>query len=204
MNPRVIIISKKNEPTLSHLIYALKAHKIECQEIIQSRAKLKEIDTENFKGFFVFCIPPAEIKNWLYDVEAKLLNFFKIYSYNYLIEDKIDSSVFLTFDYIIAGEQENGILNRQLKFLKSNYWRKIPFSELGIEKIPESKIIGKLFQILERTDISSASIDQLSNKLNVSKQILRQEIKKSLNIQYAQLKSILLNYYQESYPEKIG
>ncbi|MCK4559554.1 MAG: hypothetical protein KAV45_07200 [Calditrichia bacterium] len=203
MNPQVIIISKKNEPSLNYLLYALREHKIECHEIIHSRVNFNKIDTVYFRGFFIFCIPPSEIKKWLQNLDDRFLNYFKIYSYNYLIEDKIDTSVFLNFDFIIAGEQENGILHRQLDFLKSNYWRKIPFSKLGLKKVPDSKLIGKLFKILEKTDINITGFDQLSKKLNVSKEILRREIKKNLKIQYPELRSLLLDYYREYYPEKI-
>ncbi len=163
----------------------------------------REFDTKGFKGFFIFCLPPADIKNWLDGMQEKFLNFFKIYSYDYLVEDDIDSSVFLLFDYIIAGEQENGILSRQLEFLKSNYWRKIPISKLGFQKVQGSKLIAKLFQILERTDINLANLDQLSRQLNVSKDIIRVEIKKNLSMHYSELRSTLIDYYQEYYPEKI-
>ncbi len=204
MNPQVIIISKKNEPSLNYLLYALREHKIECHEIIHSRADLNEIDTVNFRGFFIFCMPPSEIKKWLHNLDDRFLNYFKIYSYNYLIEDKIDTSVFLNFDFIIAGEQENGILHRQLNFLKSNFWRKIPYSKLGLKKVPDSKLIRKLFKILERTDINITGIDQLSKKLNVSNEILRREIKKELKMHYPELRSHLIDYYREYYPERIG
>ena len=204
MNPQVILISKKNEPSLNYLLYALGEHAIECHEIIHSRVNLNEIDTVNFRGFFIFCMPPSEIKRWLQNLDDRFLNYFKIYSYNYLIEDKVDTSVFLNFDFIIAGEQENGVLHRQLDFLKSNYWRKIPLSILGLKKVPDSKLIMKLFQILERTDINITSFDQLSKKLNISKEILRREIKKTLKMQYPELISLLHDYYREYYPEKIG
>jgi len=203
MNPKVILISKKNEPSLNFLLTILKEHKIECQNIIHSRANLNEIDTVNFKGFFIFCLPPPEIKKWLQNHDDKFLNHFKIYSYNFLIEDNIDNSVFLKFDFINAGEMENGILHKQLAFLKSNYWRKIPLSILGLKKVPDSKLIRKLFNILERTDINITNFDQLSKKLNVSKEILRREIKKNLKIQYPELRSLLLDYYMEYFPEKL-
>ncbi len=203
MSPKVIIISKKNEPSLKHLVYALEERHIKCDDFIHSKSELKEFDIANFKGFFIFCLPPSDIRNWLKGLEEKFLNFFKIYSYNYLVEDDIDSSVFLLFDYIIAGEQENGILNRQLEFLKSNYWRKIPISKLGFQRVQGSKLIAKLFHILERTDINLTNLELLSKQLNVSKDIIRVEIKKNLNMHYSELRTTLLQYYQEYYPEKI-
>jgi hypothetical protein len=203
MNPEVIIITKKNEPYLNRLINILNEHNIECHNIIYSRDHLKEIETVGFKGFFIFCIPPAEIEKWLQYFDDSFLNYFKIYSYNYLLEDNVDTSVFLKFDFIIAGEQENGILHRQLDFLKTNYWRKVPYSKLGLKKAPDSRLIGRLFQILERTDINITNFDQLSKKLDVSKETLRREISKTLKIHYPELRSLLLEYYRENYPEKI-
>lgn len=200
MKPQVIIFSKKNDPSLIYMLSVLKEHKIECQEIIYSKVRFNKIELANFRGFFIFCVPPSEIKNWLQHLDDRLMDYFKIYSYNYFIEEKIDSSVFRNFDFIIAGEQENGILHRRIDFLISNYWRKIPFSKIGLKKVPDSKLIGNLFQLLEESDIRSTSFDHLSYKLNVSKATLRREIQKDLKIQYSQLKSLLLNYYQGSNP----
>lgn len=202
MNPQVIIVTKKNDLSLNRLLNVLRDHQIDDYKIIYVTDELKEIETDNLKGFFIFSIPPSEIPKWLESLEDKFLDYFKIYCYNYLLEDKIDTSVFLNFDYIIAGEQENSILHRQIDFLKTNYWRKVPLSRLGLKKLPDSKLIGRLFQILERTDISITDFDQLSKKLNVTKDTLRREIRKDLKIQYPELRTILLGYYRENYPEK--
>jgi len=199
MNPQVIIISKKNEPLLNLLLNILGEHEIKCHEIIHSRANLRQIDTTNFKGFLIFCIPPSEVKEWLDDMKKEYLNYFKIYNYNNLVDLDLDSSMFLTFDYIISGKQEYNFLNKHLKFLKSNYWRKIPYTKLGIQELPTSKLIGNLFYILERTDLNFASLNQLSKKLKVSNNVLRREIKKHLNLQYSELKSTLINHYREYY-----
>jgi len=202
MNPQVIIITEKNDLYLNRLINVLRDHQLDYYKVIDSRDKLKEIETENLKGFFIFSLPPSEIKKWLQFLDDKLLDYFKIYSYNYLLEDKIDTSVYLNFDFIIAGEQENSILHRQIDFLKSNYWRKVPLSKLGLKKFPDSKLIGRLLQLIEKTDIDITSFDQLSKKLNVSTDTLRREIRRSLKIQYPELRSFLLNYYRENFPEK--
>ena len=201
MNPQVIIISKKGEPALNLLLFILEEHKIKCHEIIHSRENFRKVDTATFKGFLIFCLPPTEVKEWLQDIEKKFLNYFKIYSYDNLVEDDLNSSVFLLFDYIISGKQEYDFLSKQLKFLKSNYWRKIPYTKLGIKKLPTSKLIGNLFYLLERTDINQTNIDQLSNKLNVSNRVLRREIKKHLNLQYSELKYALINHYRENFKQ---
>jgi hypothetical protein len=131
MKPQVVIIAKKNDPSLNNLLNTLKQHSIRDYRIIHSKTQLNEIDKANLRGFFIFCIPPSEIEEWLQHLDDKFLDLFKIYHYNYLMEGKIDTSLFLNFDFIIAGEQENGILHRQLDFLKSNYWRKVPLSKFG-------------------------------------------------------------------------
>lgn len=204
MGPRIVIIGHKNEPALINLVHTMEDKYFKCKEFIHSRKELRDFNTSDFKGFFIFCLPPGEIKIWLRGLEEKFLNYFKIYHYDYLIEEDIDSSVFLLFDYIIAGEQENGILHRQLEFLKANYWRKIPISTLGFQRVQGSKLIAKLFKIMERTDINLTNLDQLSRKLNVSKDLIRVEIKKNLNMHYSELRTVLLDYYREYYPEKIA
>jgi hypothetical protein len=203
MNPKAIIVANKREPFLNKLFVVLDEHKIECQGVIHSRKNLQDIDMQNFKGFFIFCIPPSEIKDWLTDINNRYLDYFKIYNYNYLREDNLLTSVFLYFDFIIAGEQENGILHRQIDFLKSNFWRKIPLSKIGLKKVSDSNLIWELFKLLERIDLNSTSFDKLSKKLNVSKETLRTEINKSLKMQYSELKSFILKYYKENFPERI-
>ena len=204
MKPKVIIISRKNEPSLQHLMHLLKQLDYECPTIVNTKNKLNDLETGNFKGFFIFCLPPSEIKQWKQFLEDKILNFFKIYCYNFLIEHKIDSSIFLNFDFIIAGEQENGVLNRQLDFLKLNYWKKIPLTRLGLNNVQQSMLLMRLFRILERTDINSISLDQISKKVGVSKERIRREIKNKLNMHYSDLKFSLIQYYREYYPEDFG
>ena len=203
MNPDVIIISRKDEPSLNHLCRALDDQKIECQTILYSRDELLELDTSDFKGFFIFCLPPKEIKTWLYNLEIKFLNHFKIYSYDSLVADNIDHSLFLMFDYMIAGEQEYNALIRHLQFLKYNYWKKIPITKLGLQSVPGSKIISKLFRLLEQIDINTTNLDQLAKKLHVSHNVLRREIRVHLNLQYTELKFALVKHYQEYFQENI-
>jgi hypothetical protein len=197
MNPRVIIISKKNEPSLNLLMTTLKTHKIECQHLIHSKETLREMKLIDFKGFLIFCIPPSEIKEWFEAMNEYFLNYFKIYNYNNLVEHNFDSSVFLMFDYIISGEQDYQFLNKQLEFLKYNYWRKIPYTKLGIRQLPSSKIIGNMFNLIERSDIDLMSLEKLSKKLKVSNRVLRKEIKEHLKLQFSELKSTLINHYRE-------
>jgi hypothetical protein len=204
MKPKVIIISKRNEPSLQQLMQILKELNYECPTIVYTINKLKNLKTDNFKGFFIFCLPPSEIKEWKQLLEDKIPNFFKIYCYNFLVEHKIDSSIFLNFDYIIAGEEENGILNKQLVFLKLNYWRKIPVTKLGMKNGHRSMLLMKLFRMLERTDINSITLAQVSKQLNISKDRIRREIKCNLNMHYSDLKFFLIQYYREYYPENFS
>jgi hypothetical protein len=201
MNPQVIIITQKNDPSVNNLIHIIKEKKITNYILLHSRKQLNEIDHECFRGFFIFCLPPSEARVWIHSLDEKFLDYFKIYNYNYLVEGEIDNSLFLNFDFIVAGEQENGILNRQLEFLKSNYWRKIPISKFGLKIVQDSGLISRFFKILETTDINMTSIDQVSKKLDVSKETLRKEIRKKLHLHYSELTIFLLDYYQEVYPD---
>jgi len=197
MNPEVLIISKKHEPALKHLYRALREQEIELKSLMHSREALEALDTTNFKGFFIFCLPPVEIRYWLDKLEKKFLNQFKIYTYDYLIADDLDCSLFLMFDYIIAGEQEYNRLVKHLQYLKSNYWRKIPITKLGLQTPPGSELIWKLFHLLERSDINSTNLDKVSEKLHVSHQALQREIRIHLHLQYTELKFALVKHYQE-------
>ncbi len=201
MKPKVIIISRKNEPALQQLLHVLKQQEYECPTIVHAKNELKNLETSNFKGFFIFCLPPLEIKEWKQFLEDKLPNFFKIYCYNFLIEHKVDSSIFLNFDFIIAGEEENGALNKQLDFLKLNYWKKIPVTRMGLHNVQRSKLLIRLFRMLERTDINSITLNQISKNLNVSKHRIRKEIMCKLNMHYSDLKIFLIQHYREYYPD---
>ena len=83
-----------------------------------------------------------------------------------------------------------------------NYWRKIPLLRLGIERDKFSNLLKKIILTIEKTDINLITIDHLSSKLNVSSDTIRQELKDKLNINYSQLKSSLISYYREHYPDE--
>jgi len=197
MNPEVIIISKKHEPALNHLHRALREQEIDCKTLVYSREALEKLETKDFKGFFIFCLPPAEITAWLKDNECKFLNHFNIYHYDHLVADKIDHSLFLMFDYMITGMHEYKTLVKHLRYLKINYWRKIPTTKLGLQRMPASNLIDRLFRLLESLDVNTTDLEQVSKKLHVNNHKLQKEIKQHLNLQYCELKSVLVKHYEE-------
>ena len=197
MKPEVIIIAKKGEPALSQLYRALREQEIDCRTVVHSREALVALNTANFRGFFIFCLPAADIAEWTKDIECKFLNYFKIYHYNSLVADDIDSSLFLMFDYMIAGTQEYETLIKHLRYLKVNFWRKIPATKLGLQRQPASHLLSRLFRLLERMDVNATSLEQISKRLHVNNTKLQKEIKHYVNLQYGELKSVLVKHYEE-------
>ena len=202
MIPQVIVISQENEPLIRELIDQLIRHDFTNLNLAQRPNDLAELISNDFKGFIIFCLPPEELAAWMPYIDHNLLSMFKIYFYDSLIEEDLNSSLFLQFDYIIAGENKNGILKQQLDFLKMNYWRKIPLLQLGIEQPQLSKLLKKILLTLEKTDINLITLDHISTRLNVSTDTIRNELKDKLNINYSQLKNSLINYYREHYPDE--
>jgi hypothetical protein len=197
MIPKVIIISNKEESSIERLIDTLHEFKLDCLEIIDCIERLKAINLPDFRGFFIFYLPPAEIGYWIKNLRIEFLNYFKVYCYDYLMVNNINTSEFLVFDFINAGEQEHEALQKHLAFLKDNYWRKIPLSKLGLKKIPDSGLLNKIFYILEHSDIISMTQQKLSNQLNVRDAEVRLELKKHLNLSFSRLRSMLIAHYQE-------
>jgi len=202
MSPQVIIISNEHEPLLKGLIDELVRHDFTSLKLVYDHDKLSQLLENEFKGFIIFCLSPPDLSRWIPYLKSRLLNYFKIYYYNSLIEAEVDSSMFINFDYLIVGESKNGILSYQLDFLKLNYWRKIPLMYLGIEHSQVSKLLKKIIYTIEKSDINVMTLDHISNKLNISSEIIRQELKNKLNMHYTDLKNSLIDYYRENYPDE--
>ena len=108
--------------------------------------------------------------------------------------------VFLNFDYIIAGEYKNDTLGRQLDMLKTNYWKKIPTNFKGLTKEHRSKTLVNILRIIERTDLNTITIDKIAQQLNLSKQVVAQEIRDKFKMNFVDFKLQLLDYYRQNYP----
>jgi hypothetical protein len=202
MSPQVIIVSNEDELLLRQLIDELIRHDFTNLKLVQEQNALLNLINPYFKGFIIFCLPPDDLRHWMPFINGRLSNYFKIYYYNSLIEEDVSASMFLNFDYIIAGESKDAILSYQLDFLKSNYWRKIPLRHFGIEQTQISKLLKKIILTIEKTDINIVTLDHISASLNVSSETIRQELKDKLNINYSELKESLINYYRENYPDE--
>jgi hypothetical protein len=202
MGPQVIIISSEDEHLLKNLIDELIYHEFASLKLIYDGYKLIEQLSHGFKGFIIFCLPPGKLIHWIPFIRKRLLNYFKIYYYHSLIEENVDTSIYANFDYLIAGETKNGILSHQLSFLKMNYWRKIPLLHLGIQQSQISKLIKKIIYTIEKSDISVMTLEHISSKLNISPEVIRQELKNKLNMHYTELKNSLIDYYRKNYPDE--
>jgi hypothetical protein len=202
MIPQIIIISNEDEPLLKDLIDELVRHDFTSLKRVYDHDNFSHLLDSEFKGFLIFCLSPADLARWMPYLKNRLLNYFKIYYYNSLIEENVDSSMFINFDHLIVGESKNGILSYQLDFLKMNFWRKIPLFHLGIEHSQISKLLKKIIYTIEKSDINVMTLDLISTKLNISSEIIRQELKNKLNMHYSDLKNSLIDYYRENYPDE--
>jgi len=203
MIPQVTIISRKSERILKKLIKELRLNRFTNFEVVESIEQVSELILDNYRGFFIFCLPATDLIRWENYIENHLGNYYLLYYYHSLYEERIDTSVFLIFDFVITGEGADCSIAGQLNFLQSNFWKKVPLSKLKVKKKHLPKTIRKLFYHLESTtDIDSISLSSVIKKLKINEVHFKRDLKESMNLNFTQLKDQLSKYYQSKFPEK--
>jgi hypothetical protein len=202
MKPKITVISRQDEPLLQELLDELHQRGFHGIPVCEQRSELKNYLQSEYKGFFIFCLSPHAVKNWYRPITHDLINYFKIYYYHSLLAQEIKTSIFLYFDFLITGEAKNHTLSTQLNFLEQNYWKKIPLKLLGIRRSRVSRLLQNIIKIMEIADVEDITLDHVSRKLDLQPQIVRQEIKNRLNMNYLDLKNTILKYYHQNYPDE--
>ena len=202
MKPQITLISAPDEPLLQELLGELQQHNFHAIHRCEQPGELKKFLRPDYRGFFIFCLSPAALTNWYRQIRQDLVNYFKIYYYHSLRAEEIGKSIFLYFDFLISGETKNHALAMQLNFLEQNYWKKIPFYLLGIKQAQMTILLQNIIKTLEIADVQDITLDHVSEKLGLRREIVHQEIKNQLNMRYMDLKNTILNYYRQNYPHE--
>lgn len=97
---------------------------------------------------------------------------------------------------LIIGANRKVILHDQVRNLKENYWRKIPYEQLQIPFDKLSSRLQKAFRFIESSDISDCNINTIANYLDISPGYFSQEFKRETGQSFRQFMQQLLNYYE--------
>jgi len=196
MNCRVGIISLENEILLKEIIAELQRNDLYYHILYYPQEVKQKID-ENFKGFFIFCLPPEEVKKWEKEIKSFMNKFFKIFYYHSLITVGFKKELFLQFDFIVVGEKRQKNLSQLLNYLDLNYWRKIPSKIIKGENGEFSPLLQNILFIISTMKDENINIEKIANRLNVKKIDILSEIRKNTGLSFTEFRKHILEYLHQ-------
>ena len=202
INQQVVVIGNSGDPISSEVITVLHHRKDFCIRTIEAQDDLSIISQNNFKGFIIISLPSGRLKDWAEQfLKNNLRNYFSVYYYDSFFAERLGHSIYLEFDFVIAGEQRKINLSNLLDYLRENYWRKIPYSLLKVENGSMTNVMRRILFSLENQNSEDLTLEKISTKLRVRKSLIRKEIKSITDLNFSDLKKLIFDYYQENYPQ---
>ncbi|KAA3613214.1 MAG: AraC family transcriptional regulator [Calditrichaeota bacterium] len=98
---------------------------------------------------------------------------------------------------MIIGENRKSNLSELFVQLKNDFWRKIPYEELGIKYDLLSKRMKEAMDYIETAPIRDCNIIAISDYLNISAGYFSQEFKRETNLSFRSFMQTVLNYYED-------
>ncbi|RMH61315.1 MAG: AraC family transcriptional regulator [Calditrichaeota bacterium] len=178
----------------------------ECYEIVARHTNL-ELDLIDHLD----SINPEEIYNFLFIIltsldENKLQRLRDIQSqvpgltgilYNHSLNFREIPDLSLGSKVkMIIGENRKTDLKEILTQISENYWRKIPYEQLGINYARLSPRMKKTMQFIESAPIRDCNIATLSAYLNISPGYFSQEFKRETHQSFRTFMQHLIDYYE--------
>lgn len=97
---------------------------------------------------------------------------------------------------MIIGENRKANLQELLESIKDNFWRKIPYEQLGVDYDVLSPRMKKVMQYIETAPISDCNINAISTYLSISPGYFSQEFKRETNKSFRGFMQKVIDYYE--------
>ena len=201
INQQVVVIGGPGDLGCAEVITILRTRKDFCIRNIDSPDDLSTLIKNNFRGFVVISMPSSKLSEWSKHLKNGLRNYFSVYYYDSFFAGSLSRSMYLEFDFVIAGKQRRTNLLNLLDYLTKNYWRKIPYSLLKLENGSMTNVMRRILFSFETQNGEVLTLDRISTKLGVHKSSIRQEIKNVIDMNFTDLKKLVFDYYQKNYPK---
>lgn len=168
---------------------------------------LDEIDKTNSYLDYLFILVSdlnhQTIKN-ISDTQLRtpdLAAIFYNHSLNYIDIPEIARSSKIK---LIIGENRKSSLNDLFVHLKKDFWRKIPYTKLGIKYDQLSKRMKNAIKYIETAPIRDCNLVAISNHLNISAGYFSQEFKRETNYSFRSFMQSVIDYYEAVIFKKVN
>lgn len=101
------------------------------------------------------------------------------------------------FSNIIIGDGRQKNLQRLLQNICETYWKKIPYSEMGLTYQKLSSRIKKVMNYIETHELRECNSSKIAHSLHISKGYFSQEFKRETAINFREFMQNLIAYYEQ-------
>jgi AraC-like DNA-binding protein len=132
-------------------------------------------------------------------VTSLYLNFpqlYFVYYYPSLQSSALEIAELDNFSHIIIGEKRELHLERILKDLVKNFWKKIPYQKLGFSYNQLSARIKMVMNYVEAQDLKNCATAKIARQLEISQGYLSQEFKRETGLSFRDFMQKLLGHYE--------
>lgn len=201
-NIQVIVIGNPEASICSEVVSVLHKRNNFCIKKIDSPEDLSTLLQNGLRGFLIFTLPANRLDKWSdYLSKNGPWNYFSVYYNDSLFTQNISDSIYLEFDFVIAGKQRKANLSNLLNYLTENYWRKIPYSLLPTKNGSITNLMRRILFSFEVQNPEELTLHKISAKLKVPQSFIRQEITNVIDLNFSDLKKLVLDYYQKNYSQ---
>ena len=166
---------------------------------IKNIESIDELDEDNDLINFLFVLVSElnpELLQRITEVQLKVPGLSSIFYNNSLnfVEFPLNSGK--SKIKMIIGDNRKKNLEELINSLKENYWRKIPYSKMGIEMENLSPRMKNVIQYIETAPISECNINAIASYLNISAGYFSQEFKRETKKSFRTFMQNVLDYYE--------
>lgn len=164
-------------------------------ETLKSAAELNSGDLINFL-FVLVTDFDEQLFRRIAHIQKKSLGLNFIF-YNH----SLNFSAFSRFTHtskvkLIIGENRKANLRDLLDGVKENYWRKLPYQELGIQYGGLSPRMKRVMRYIESAPLAECNINSLSSYLSISAGYFSQEFKRETHRSFRSFMQDVLDHYE--------
>jgi YesN/AraC family two-component response regulator len=165
-------------------------------KIISNQSDIENQKMINSARFIVFAQKEIDDFSIIKKLHRDYPHLYLYYYYPFLSIDNGQFGDYSYFNQIIVGDHRTKNLTRIFNKIYQNYWKKIPYENIGISYENISPRLKRVISYIETHDIKNCSTAKLSEYLNISQGYFSQEFKKETGQTFREFMQKLLAYYE--------
>ena len=191
---------QKLQQEISEILYSIPRV---SANFLNDMNKVQEFLSEHTVLFILISVNNSENISPLIKLYNRYPQVYFIYYYPALNINNFQQSDFIYFSHIVVGMNREKNLNSILINLTNNYWKKIPYENLGVMFDDLSPRLKKVMNYIETNDLKKCSIAKISDYLNISQGYFSQEFKRETTLTFRDFMQNLLAHYEQIIFERL-